>query len=88
MITIATRPTNMDHRGDVYYPAGLPTESSPETWHWHEYRDSDLRTFWIRYTRKQVEEEVKKWGFFSPFYPLLQSYHNYREQNRLTRSTQ
>ena len=80
MITIANRPTNMDCRGDVYYPTGLPSESSPEIWHWREYRDSDLHTFWICYTRKQVQEEVKKWGFFSPFIPLIQSYNNYREQ--------
>lgn len=87
MIMIASRPTNMDCRGDVYYPAGLPSESSPETWHFHEYRDANLKPFWIRYTRKQVQEEVKKWGFFSPFYPFLQSYHNCREQKRLTIQT-
>jgi hypothetical protein len=73
MIIIATRPTEMaKNDGDVYYPAGIPSESSPKTGHWEEYKDLDLRSFWICYTQKQVEEEVKTRGFFSPFIPFMQ----------------
>ena len=84
---VASRPTNMAHKNNVYYPAGLPTEDSPETCQIDEYKDHDLGTFWICYTKKQVEDEVKKWGFFSPYFPLLQTYLSTRQKNSIDKPT-
>lgn len=75
MISFASRPSpNMECKDNVYYPAGFPATDDPgKTAHWIRYIDKDYQSFWIRYTEKQMMEEVRKRGAFYPYIPLLYS---------------
>lgn len=35
------------------------------------YTDKNGETFYVCYTQDQIDAQVSKWGFFSPYIPLM-----------------
>ena len=70
----ACRPSDMDHIGDYYYPDGLPKQSSDTKDGWQsEETDQNGNVFYICYTKEQLDNQINKWGFFAPYFPLYVS---------------
>jgi hypothetical protein len=58
------------HFGNYYWPDGIPKGSS-HTADQTEYSDANGNHFFICYTQEQVLDQVKRWGYFAPFIPLM-----------------
>lgn len=70
----AYKPSNsMPHIGRYYYPDGLPKDNEPDIlFQMTEYIDiNDKESFWICETQQSINEQIQKWGFIVPFFPLF-----------------
>lgn len=53
-----------------YFPNGIPLSSDCSLVEKYPYNDEKDEMFYICYTKTQILEEVKKYGYFSPYIPL------------------
>ena len=65
------RPTMPCEENSVFWPNGFPDQDDSTKKHIVNYIDTDEQPFTIQYTDKQISDEAKKWGYFSPFIPLM-----------------
>jgi hypothetical protein len=56
--------------GNTYWPDGLPANSS-NPGHDCTYINQDGYVFRICYTDEQIQAQVRKRGFFAPYFPLF-----------------
>lgn len=58
----------MDKRGNLYYPDGFSKGKLACKW---GYKDEKGKTFYICYTKEQINSRLSKYSLFSPVIPLM-----------------
>jgi hypothetical protein len=66
----AVRPQGMERIGPFYFPDGVPKRGSSFSPYCSASQDAFGEVFYICYTEAQINAQVGKRGFFSPYMPL------------------
>lgn len=69
-VTALRPPSTMARIGEFYWPDGIPVTSS-NPFVDVGYVDKDGIAFHVCYTQNQIDAQIRKWGFVSPYTPFM-----------------